>query len=53
MASQTDEKIERTYVEATIMKIMINGINNQYTVKRSLFLEIVSLRQGVNKFGHK
>ena len=40
MVSQTAAKIEYTSMEATIMEIMINENNNQYTVKRSSFMEI-------------
>ena len=32
---------------------MINETNNQDTVKTSSFLEIFSLRQGINNFGQK
>ena len=35
------------------MEIMINEDNNQYTVKRSSFIEKPSLKQGIKKFGQK
>ena len=40
-------------MEATIVEIMINEINNQGTVKRLSFMETFSLKQGINKLGHK
>ena len=42
MVSYTDENIEYTSMEATIMSEMINGINNQDTVKRLSFMETSS-----------
>ena len=53
MVSQTYEKIEYTSMEAKIMVITINEINNKYTVKRSSFMETFSLKQGIKKFGQK
>ena len=40
-------------MEATIVAIMINEINNQDTVKSSPFIETFSLKQGINKLVHK
>ena len=40
MVSQTEENIEFTSTEATIIEIVINEINNQDTVKRSSFMRI-------------
>ena len=40
-------------MESTIMPIMINGINNQDTLRRSQFMEIFSLKQVIRKFGQK
>ena len=40
-------------MEATIMAIIMNEINNQDTVNRSSFMEIFSLKLGINKFGQK
>ena len=40
-------------METTMMEILINEINNQDTVKSSSFIKIFSLKQGINKFGHK
>ena len=53
MVSQTDKKIEYTFMEATIVEIMINLINNQDTVKMPSFIETFSFKQGINKFGWK
>ena len=53
MVSQTAEKTEYTSTEEKIMEMMINEINNEDTVKRSLFMETFSLQQGINKFGQK
>ena len=39
MVSQTSDNIEYNTIEITVMEIMINEINNQYTVKRSSLLE--------------
>ena len=39
MVSYTDENIEYTSMEATIMSKMIHGFNNEDTVKRLSFLE--------------
>ena len=50
MVSQIAENISYTPIEATIMEIMMNEINNQNTVKRSSFMEIFFLKQGINKF---
>ena len=40
-------------MEATIMAIMINEINNQYTVKSSLSMETFSFKPVLNKSGQK
>ena len=40
-------------MEATIMAIMINEINNQDTVNMSSFMETFSLKQGMKKFIQK
>ena len=47
MVSHTDNNIEYTYMEAKIVSIMINGINIQDKVKRSSFMEKLSLKQGI------
>ena len=53
MVSQTAENIYYNSMEATIMAIMKNESNNQYTVKRSSLMETFILKQGINKFGQK
>ena len=53
MVSQTADKIEYNSTEATIIAIIINESNNQYTVKRSSLMETFILKQGINKFGQK
>ena len=53
MVSQTAEKIEYGSMEATLMSIMINEINNQDTVKRKQFMEKFSLKQEINNFFQK
>ena len=50
---QTAEKLGYTSIEATIMAIMINEINNQDTVKRSSYMKKFSLKQGINIFFRK
>ena len=35
------------------MEIIINGINNQETVKKSSFIETSSLKQVIKNFGQK
>ena len=53
MVSHTDDNMEYIFMEAKIMEIMINQINNQDTVKSSLFMETLSLKRVINKFGQK
>ena len=53
MVSQTDDNVEYTSMEATIVEIMMYKINNQDTVKRSSFMETFSLKLGINKFCQK
>ena len=45
MVLQTDEKTEYTSTEETIMGTMINETNSKDTVKRSQFMETLSLKQ--------
>ena len=44
MVSQTDESIENTYMEDTMMEIMMNKINIQNTVKRLSYLEKITYK---------
>ena len=53
MLSHTDQNIEYTYMEETIIAIMINEINNQDTVNRSSFMEKFSLKQVIKKIFRK
>ena len=53
MVSHTDDKIEYNFMEATIMTILINEINNQDTGKRSSFMEKFSLKLVINTFSQK
>ena len=40
-------------MEGSVTIIMINEINNQYTVMRSSFIGKSSLKQGIKKFSQK
>ena len=53
MFSHKSEIIYYTFMEANSTAIMINGIINQDTVKRSSLMEPFSQKQGTNKFGQK
>ena len=53
MVSQIDWTIEYTSMEAKIMSIIMNEINNQDTVKRSSFTETFNLKQEIMKLGQK